>query len=172
MLTCRKFSSVSRVRDYDLESSLEQKDNTDLVTQINGFDNENEIIKIIDDFFGITAAFERETAMANRIKRAFKRMKQRKCIRKFQKCVFKSIGYRVEINELPSELIIFILSFLDKYDLFIMSQLNHDFHEMAFDQSLWRSYQLKNQTKMFNISKVLPKILVKLENLRVLNFSF
>lgn len=160
------------MRDFDLESSLDQKDNSDLITQINGYDNESEIIKIIDEFFGITSAFERETMMANRIKRAFKRMRQRKSIRKFQKCVYKSIGYRVDIKELPSELIIFILSFLEKQDLYLISQLNNDFNEYAFDQSLWRSYQLKNQTKMFNISRVLPKILVKLENLLVLNFSF
>ena len=81
---------MSRMRDYDLESSLDQKENTDFFPQFNWINNENEIIKIIDEFFGITSAFEREIKMANRIKKAYKRMRQRKWVRKFQKWVYRS----------------------------------------------------------------------------------
>jgi len=130
------------------------------------------MLTLIDDFFGITYAFERELKMASKIKKAYKRMKKRKTLKKFHKSVFKAIGYRVELNELPDELIIFILSFLEKHELYIISQLNRQFNEVAFSQSLWKSYQLKNQNKMFNINRVLPSIMIKLENLHTLNFSF
>ena len=86
--------------------------------------------------------------------------------------LYKSIGYRVDIKELPTEIVVYILTFLEKHELYLICQLNHDFHDLAFDQWLWQSYQLKNQTKVYNISKVLPKVLIKLENLKVLNFSF
>lgn len=156
----------------DLESSIDQKDETELFSFLKFSNDKNEMLTLIDEFFNLTEAFERETEMANKIKKAYKRMKLKKTLRMLKKSVFQLLGYRTHIEQLPNELIIYTLSFLTKKELYIMSQVNRDFNDAAFDQSLWTSYQLKNQKKTFKLSKVLPKIILKLQNLRVLNFSF
>jgi hypothetical protein len=109
--------------------------------------------------------------MVNRIKHAYRMMKRRKCLRKFQKSVFKSIGYITELNEIPTDLLIYIFSFLEKKELYLVSHLSKDLHEVAFDQSLWRSFQLRNQKK-YQICEALPRVYNKLEGLQILNFSF
>lgn len=173
ILSAKKEHKLSRYHsNLDLESSIDQKEDTEVLSHFKFESGENEMLKLIDQFFGIKASFEKENIMANRIKRAYKNMKKRQCLRKFHKSVYKSIGYRVEITELPDDLIIFILSYLEKKELYTISLLNKDFCQYAYDQSLWRSYKLRNQHKNFNMSAVLPKVMIKLENLQVLNFSF
>lgn len=167
-----KSHRMSQVSQFDLESSIDQKDDTAVYSCLRVNNGENEMFTIIDEFFSITEAFERENLMANRIKSAYKRLKQRRCLRQFHKAVYQSIGYTVEMTSLPNDLLLYILSFLEKRELYTVCQLSRDFNELAFDQSLWKSYQLRNQKKNYGITKVLPKILNKLTNLQVLNFSF
>jgi hypothetical protein len=136
--------STRRFSQFDLESSIDQKDTSDMFSYIKQSSTENAMLSIIDDFFGISETFGREIEMANKIKSAFKKMKFRKTVKKFKKCVYKTINYTTELEELPTELLITILSFLEQKELYGVSQWNKYFYSLAFDRSLWSSLQIKD----------------------------
>jgi len=68
---------MSRQTYLDLESSMEQRDDFTLA-DLRQNSHKHEILSIIDNFFSISVAFDREDMMATKIKKAFKRMKLRK----------------------------------------------------------------------------------------------
>lgn len=110
--------------------------------------------------------------MATKIQNAFKRMRIRKCTRSFQKSVYIALRYNTELLQLPTDILLYIFKYFEKKDLYKMSLVCKDFNEIAFDRSLWNSYQLRNRKKNYNIQRIIPQIFSKLENLKVLKLCF
>ena len=155
----------------DLDSSIDKRDEG-LYQEIIDLSKNRIIWKIIDDFFWISTAYSREKAMATKIQNAFKRMRIRKCTRSFQKSVYIALRYNTELLQLPTDILLYIFKYFEKKDLYKMSLVCKDFNEIAFDRSLWNSYQLRNRKKNYNIQRIIPQIFSKLENLKVLKLCF
>lgn len=167
-----KDNFATRASQLDMESSLDYEDNNDTYSMARPRNGENKILNLIDEFFSISYTLEREIQMINIIKQAYRRYRSRKGIRKLHKTVFKLLNYPCECEDLPSDLHLFILTFLPKSDLYKISQLSKYFHELSFHQSLWGTFKLSNQKKNCQIAKYLPQLMLKWDNIRVLDFSF
>lgn len=99
-------------------------------------------------------------------------MKSRRIRRRLQTLVYQTLGYATNICHLPTELVVCIFKYLSKAELSNISMVSKYFHEIAFDQSLWQTYQLNNRKKSYRIMEYLPKMFNKISSLRVLKFWF
>ena len=143
-----------------------------MLSYIQTSSSESELLTLIDGFFCITEIFQRETEMATRIQRNYRTIIANRGSRKLDKSVRKILGRISELEELPQELLTYILSFLPKRELYTISQLSKDFNDIALQDCFWKTFKLKNRSKDYDFSTHLVHMLDKCKKLQILNLSF